>query len=82
VTPRWRSLLNARARKPITAAYIGRRTSTHNPTLRTHTRAPLDPSRTRRPTTTLRPERAPGSGLVVGHLTDPEGHLIGVAGPT
>jgi hypothetical protein len=26
------------------------------------------------------PERAPGTGLVVGHFTDPEGHLIGVAG--
>ncbi len=26
------------------------------------------------------PERAP-SGLVVGHFTDPEGNLIGVAGP-
>lgn len=27
------------------------------------------------------PERAPGTGLVVGHFTDPEGNLIGVAGP-
>ena len=27
------------------------------------------------------PERAP-SGLVVGHFTDPEGNLIGVAGPS
>ena len=26
------------------------------------------------------PERAP-SGLVVGHFTDPEGNLVGVAGP-
>jgi uncharacterized protein len=26
------------------------------------------------------PERAPDSPLVVGHFTDPEGHLIGVAG--
>jgi predicted enzyme related to lactoylglutathione lyase len=26
------------------------------------------------------PEQAPGSALVVGHFTDPEGHLIGVAG--
>ena len=26
------------------------------------------------------PERAPGRDLVVGHFTDPEGHLIGVAG--
>ncbi len=26
------------------------------------------------------PERAPGGDLVVGHFTDPEGHLIGVAG--
>lgn len=26
------------------------------------------------------PERAPGADLVVGHFTDPEGHLIGVAG--
>jgi uncharacterized protein len=26
------------------------------------------------------PERAPDSALVVGHFTDPEGHLIGVAG--
>lgn len=28
------------------------------------------------------PERAPGRDLVVGHFTDPEGHLIGVAGTT
>jgi predicted enzyme related to lactoylglutathione lyase len=27
------------------------------------------------------PARAPGRDLVVGHFTDPEGHLIGVAGP-
>ena len=27
------------------------------------------------------PERAPGRDLVVGHFTDPEGNLIGVAGP-
>jgi predicted enzyme related to lactoylglutathione lyase len=26
------------------------------------------------------PAQAP-TGLVVGHFTDPEGHLIGVAGP-
>ncbi|WP_405144217.1 VOC family protein [Sphaerisporangium sp. NBC_01403] len=26
------------------------------------------------------PDRAPGTTLVVGHFTDPEGHLIGVAG--
>ncbi len=25
------------------------------------------------------PERVPGGGLVVGHFTDPEGHLIGLA---
>jgi predicted enzyme related to lactoylglutathione lyase len=25
------------------------------------------------------PEQAPGGGLVVGHFTDPEGHLVGVA---
>jgi predicted enzyme related to lactoylglutathione lyase len=31
-------------------------------------------------TRTMGPERAPGSPLVVGHFTDPEGHLIGVAG--
>ncbi len=29
---------------------------------------------------TMGPERAPGSELVVGQFTDPEGHLIGVAG--
>ena len=29
---------------------------------------------------TMGPERAPHSPLVVGHFTDPEGHLIGVAG--
>jgi hypothetical protein len=28
----------------------------------------------------LGPERAPGRDLVVGHLADPEGNLIGVAG--
>ncbi|MEC3980925.1 VOC family protein [Amycolatopsis sp. H20-H5] len=28
------------------------------------------------------PERAPGGALVVGHFTDPEGRLIGVAGTT
>jgi predicted enzyme related to lactoylglutathione lyase len=26
------------------------------------------------------PEQAPGGGLLVGHFTDPEGNLIGVAG--
>jgi uncharacterized protein len=26
------------------------------------------------------PETAPGGGLVVGHFTDPEGNLVGVAG--
>ncbi len=26
------------------------------------------------------PETSPGSPLVIGHFTDPEGHLIGVAG--
>jgi predicted enzyme related to lactoylglutathione lyase len=31
-------------------------------------------------TRTLGPEHAPGSPLVVGQFTDPEGHLIGVAG--
>ena len=25
------------------------------------------------------PEQAPGANLVVGHFTDPEGHLIGLA---
>jgi predicted enzyme related to lactoylglutathione lyase len=29
----------------------------------------------------LGPERAPGGDLVVGRFTDPEGNLIGVAGP-
>ncbi|MDP9279606.1 MAG: VOC family protein [Gemmatimonadota bacterium] len=29
---------------------------------------------------TMGPERAPDSPLVVGHFTDPEGHLVGVAG--
>lgn len=27
------------------------------------------------------PQKNPGTDLVVGHFTDPEGHLIGVAGP-
>lgn len=27
------------------------------------------------------PEKNPGADLVVGHFIDPEGHLIGVAGP-
>lgn len=27
------------------------------------------------------PDRAPGSNLVVGHVADPEGHVVGVAGP-
>ena len=27
------------------------------------------------------PARAPDRELVVGHFTDPEGHLVGVAGP-
>ena len=27
------------------------------------------------------PDRVSSTGLVVGHFTDPEGHLIGVAGP-
>jgi hypothetical protein len=29
----------------------------------------------------LGPERNPGGDLVIGHFTDPEGHLVGVAGP-
>jgi len=29
----------------------------------------------------LGPEKNPEMNLVVGHFTDPEGHLIGVAGP-
>jgi uncharacterized protein len=29
---------------------------------------------------TMGPERAPGGSLVVGQFTDPEGHLLGVAG--
>jgi predicted enzyme related to lactoylglutathione lyase len=32
-------------------------------------------------TRVMGPSRAPGRDLVVGHFTDPEGHLIGVAGP-
>jgi hypothetical protein len=28
------------------------------------------------------PERNPGADLVVGHFTDPEGNLIGLAGPS
>jgi hypothetical protein len=31
-------------------------------------------------TRAMGPERAPGSPLVVGHFTGPEGHLIGIAG--
>ena len=27
------------------------------------------------------PDHVSGTGLVVGHFTDPEGHLLGVAGP-
>jgi predicted enzyme related to lactoylglutathione lyase len=27
------------------------------------------------------PEQAPGGGIVVGHFTDPEGNVIGLAGP-
>jgi uncharacterized protein len=27
------------------------------------------------------PESGPGGGLVVGHFSDPEGNLIGLAGP-
>ena len=30
----------------------------------------------------LGPEKNPGNDLVIGHFTDPEGNLIGVAGPT
>src|ERR1700759_3236475 len=30
-------------------------------------------------TRVMGPERAPGTGLVVGHFTDPEGQLVGVA---
>ena len=32
-------------------------------------------------TRVLGPDGAPGRDLVIGHFTDPEGHLIGVAGP-
>jgi predicted enzyme related to lactoylglutathione lyase len=31
-------------------------------------------------TRTMGPDQAPGTNLVVGHFTDPEGHLIGLAG--
>ncbi|MEA2299433.1 MAG: uncharacterized protein QOF77_2369 [Solirubrobacteraceae bacterium] len=31
-------------------------------------------------TRTMGPDRAPGTDLVVGRFTDPEGHLIGLAG--
>ncbi len=31
-------------------------------------------------TRTMGPDRASGADLVVGHFTDPEGHLIGLAG--
>jgi uncharacterized protein len=31
-------------------------------------------------TRTMGPDRAPGTDLVVAHFTDPEGHLIGLAG--
>jgi predicted enzyme related to lactoylglutathione lyase len=30
---------------------------------------------------TMGPEQAPGRDLVVAHFTDPEGNLIGLAGP-
>jgi predicted enzyme related to lactoylglutathione lyase len=32
-------------------------------------------------TRVMGPARNEGSGIVVGHFTDPEGHLMGVAGP-
>jgi predicted enzyme related to lactoylglutathione lyase len=32
-------------------------------------------------TRALGPERVEGRGLVIGHLLDPEGNLVGVAGP-
>ena len=32
-------------------------------------------------TRVLGPVRNPGTDLVIGHFTDPDGHLIGVAGP-
>jgi uncharacterized protein len=32
-------------------------------------------------TATMGPSRAPGKDLVVAHFTDPEGNLIGLAGP-
>jgi uncharacterized protein len=32
-------------------------------------------------TRTMGPAAAPGGALVVGHFTDPEGQLVGVAGP-
>jgi predicted enzyme related to lactoylglutathione lyase len=32
-------------------------------------------------TRVMGPERNPSGHLVVGHFTDPEGHLIGLAGP-
>jgi predicted enzyme related to lactoylglutathione lyase len=42
--------------------------------------AALDKAESLGGTRTMGPERAPGANLVVGHFTDPEGHLIGVAG--
>ncbi|WP_236791133.1 VOC family protein [Amycolatopsis sp. GM8] len=32
-------------------------------------------------TSTMGPSRVPGGALVVAHFTDPEGHLVGLAGP-
>ena len=32
-------------------------------------------------TRVLGPVRNPGTDLIIGHFTDPDGHLIGVAGP-
>lgn len=32
-------------------------------------------------TRVMGPEKNPGAELVVGHFRDPEGHLVGVAGP-
>ena len=44
-------------------------------------RRPLRSARRAAGIVRMGPEQAPGGNLVVGHFTDPEGNLIGVAGP-
>jgi predicted enzyme related to lactoylglutathione lyase len=47
-----------------------------------HVEAALQKAESLGGTRRMGPEKNPGADLVVAHFTDPEGHLIGLAGPS